>query len=80
MTEEKKNDILEECIIQDGKIYVELSMLENFAEGIVGQFRAGAFLASSVQAMCDEMYIKAGLREDEETTEDGKDNGNSNNA
>lgn len=79
MTEEKKN-ILDECIIQDGDIYVSLKMLENFASGIIGQIRTTHMLAAAVANMCEEMYIKAGLRESEEATEDGKNDGNSSNA
>lgn len=80
MTEEKKKDILDECIIKDSDIYVSLKMLENFADGVIGQMRTTHMLAAAVANMCDEMYIKAGLREPEKNDEDGRDDGNSSNA
>lgn len=78
MTEEKK---LEDGFIEhEGDIYVSLSMLENFASGMLESLKTPHMLSASVKTMCEEMYIKAGLREDKETTEDGKNDGNSSNA
>ena len=64
----------------EGDIYVSLSMLENFASGMLGSLKTPHMLSASVKTMCEEMYIKAGLRESEEATEDGKNDGNSSNA
>lgn len=61
-------------IMHEGDIYVSLTMLENFANGMLDSMRTPHVLAASVKAMCDEMYIKAGLREEDES------DGNSNNA
>lgn len=67
-------------IEHEGDIYVSLSMLENFASGMLGSLKTPHMLSTSVKTMCEEMYIKAGLRESEEATEDGKNDGNSSNA
>lgn len=67
-------------IEHEGDIYVSLSMFENFASGMLESLKTPHMLSASVKTMCEEMYIKAGLREFEETTEDGKNDGNSSNA
>lgn len=62
----EENKLEDGFIMHEGDIYVSLTMLENFANGMLDSMKTPHFLAASVKTMCEEMYIKAGLREEDE--------------